>query len=299
MNIAVKKGRWFLLSLLVVGAVFSLSLLPSLLGQHTAQSASKAPPPSAPLTFKLLNMMPYSRPLFGVRVEVHNRGPQTCILSRVTLGRGANAKNSPLKHPLVVAPGKKTIFGMLAHEKEWSHWKKGRIFASCSPKVQAVNGLRGFLKAAQYIVKPGDDILVRFHVELALPAPQDPLYVWDTKYSAGYRSWSFVIKTPQGKKVVLRRAVVRSWRKNIPHPVALRRAKPYILVGWGRQHGVDIQKENYFSLKKLGLQTSLKGTYHITGVFQQKNPTSQAKKGKRRHFWSGKLRSNTLNVTAR
>ncbi|MFC1610420.1 hypothetical protein ACFL6C_05635 [Myxococcota bacterium] len=138
-----------------------------------------------------------------------------------------------------------------------------------------------------------DDILLRFE----LTATQR-IFVWDSKYSKGYRSWTFDVVTPTGDNVILQRAAQNAWDKNAPHVVLIDAAHPYDLVGWGTAHGEWVGEHYYFSLKKLGLDTSERGDYRITGRFSQmgEQPDDESHDPSR-IMWSGTVTTATIKHT--
>jgi hypothetical protein len=164
-----------------------------------------------------------------------------------------------------------------------------------------VGGLRGEIKPAAAAVKPGDDILVSFTLQYSDPAagpgsgfarPAASAFVWDGKYSNGYRNHGFLVTTPDGKTQFLRRAVQPDWDKNAPHLVEVAPGKAYTLPEWR-------EGETAKSLKALGLDTQAPGTYRITGVYGETKDSSGIADGGGRQDWRGELFTNTVTVEVR
>jgi len=147
---------------------------------------------------------------------------------------------------------------------------------------QAVNGLQGRIEVKKETIAPGEDIQLTFALRTA-PDQKKPLYVWDNKYSEGYRNDSYIVKTPEGKKITLRLPGDREWRKNVPHPVQIKPGAPHTLQGW-----TGATK----SLKKLGLDTSNPGVYTIRGVYQQAGGNNNRGVA----MWGGRLTTPAVEV---
>ena len=154
---------------------------------------------------------------------------------------------------------------------------------------EKVNSVTGTISLKNNAIKQENDIYVRF--TLICKSCVKPVYIWDSKFSNGYRSWSFHVKTPDGKDILLQRSIQNSWDKNAPHVVSINKNNPYELRGWGIAHGLWEGEKYYFSLKKLGLQFSTTGKYEIYGVFAQPGGTSKFNK-KDVVLWKGKVISN-------
>ncbi|HEX8916058.1 MAG TPA: hypothetical protein VF796_27165 [Humisphaera sp.] len=164
-----------------------------------------------------------------------------------------------------------------------------------SPQTgEACSGLAGTIAAQPN--PPADDVLVKFTLAPATAArlvkdgqfarePADPVHVWDGKYSNGYRNHAFEVVTPDGKTHLLRPQVQADWGKNAPHPVEVSAGKPYTLPNW-------VEGDGHKSLKALGLDLSQKGTYAITGIYQE----AYEPQGKTPEMWGGVLRTNTIKV---
>lgn len=145
---------------------------------------------------------------------------------------------------------------------------------------EIVNGLRGVIRAKDSKIKPGDDI----QIEFTLHAPDKPVFVWDGKYSNGYRNHSFEVQMPNGDTKVLKIQGKREWSKNAPHPVEITKDKPYILPEW-------VEGQTFKSLKALGLDTAAKGKYVITGIYEEVAGNDGNVK-----LWGGKLVTNSITV---
>jgi hypothetical protein len=160
-----------------------------------------------------------------------------------------------------------------------------------------VDSLQGRIRAKSNTVKAGEDIPVEFELRFANPAvvkdgrfarEQDSVFVWDGKYSNGYRNHAFLVRTPDGESHLLRPKVIGAWDKNVPHPVEVKEGKPYVLPEW-------FEGKTFKSLKALGLDTSQPGTYSITGVYQETGSTGKAF-GTECMLWGGEIATNTIVV---
>jgi len=164
--------------------------------------------------------------------------------------------------------------------------------------------LRAAIRAEQAEIRPGDDIRLEFQLAYADPAPAmtgefstaagpQPVHVWDGAYSNGYRNHAFLVEMPDGKSRVLRPEVRSSWRKDIPHPVAVIRGKPYVLPG--STYGQSLK-----SLRELGLKTDQPGVYRITGLYMEEAEETDGlagrKDGTKYTLWGGNIASNTVEV---
>ena len=173
--------------------------------------------------------------------------------------------------------------------------------ATCRPQDPlASNGLAAELEADRRVIAAGDDLLVAFTLALAA-GPDQPVVVWDSKYSEGYRSWWFEVQGPAGDKLTLRRDLEAEWDKNAPHPVLIAADQPYQLIGWGMQHGVTKGADYYFSLNRLGLDTHRAGDYAVTGYFAQAGGPLPARTTAELPgcMWGGRLVSATVTITVR
>lgn len=183
-------------------------------------------------------------------------------------------------------------------DKALLEWEK-----TFTPKDgDAVDGLSGAIRAENSVVKAGEDIPVEFQLEFSNAADVKPghfalkldsAYVWDGKYSNGYRNHAFLVETPDGQNLLLRRPVQDAWDKNAPHPIEAAAGKPYVLPEW-------VQGKTFKSLKALGLDTTKPGLYRITGVYME---SADAGRGMRQleaiPYWGGNLATNTIAVTVR
>jgi len=159
-----------------------------------------------------------------------------------------------------------------------------------------VDGVRGSIASEKKTIKAGEDIGVRFQLELANTAVVKvgefagrvaKAYVWDGKYSNGYRNHAFLVTTPDGKTALLEPMVIDAWFKNVPHPEEVTAEKPYVLPGW--------TGEGFKSLKALGLDTRQAGKYVITGVYRENGETTEWN-GKTVTLWGGSIATNTVTV---
>ncbi|GEM_PF-2414508 len=163
-----------------------------------------------------------------------------------------------------------------------------------------VDGLQAKLTAKDAKIAPGGDILLDFELHLATAALAKAEHfgakpatagVWDGKYSNGYRNHGFIVTSPDGKTTFLQPKVQGAWDKNAPHVVNVTADKPYHLPNWA-------QGSSFKSLKELGLDTTMPGTYVITGIYEEKGdhtPRPSAD-GEAKQVWAGSIESNTVAV---
>jgi hypothetical protein len=138
------------------------------------------------------------------------------------------------------------------------------------------------------------DIFAKFTL---VNSSSKPIYIWDTKYSKGYRSWTLRVTT-SGKVQEYQRARQQGWIKNIPTIIEITRTKPYIIRGWGMAHGFWSAKKNYyFSFQKLGadLKQIDKIVHRIQGRFSQ-NGGQGTFKGRKVDLWKGELKTDWAAV---
>ena len=165
-----------------------------------------------------------------------------------------------------------------------------------------VSGLRAAIRPKSATVKAGEDIGVSFELRRAPRLGDEPgrfahespsLYVWDGKYSNGYRNHAFEVALPNGTIRSLRPPVISDWLKNAPHLVDVAENKPYVLPGWG-------EGEAFKSLKTLGLDTSQPGTYRITGIYAETagdDRPGMAQPGEKpRKAWGGNISTGGITV---
>jgi hypothetical protein len=160
----------------------------------------------------------------------------------------------------------------------------------------AVGGVTGVIEPKALTVNAGEDVAVKFSLtgdgaakvkdgQFARAAAA--AYVWDGKYSNGYRNHAFEVVTPAGKLLVLRPKVQNDWDKNAPHAVAIKAGETYVLPDWG-------DPTPFKSLKALGLDTTAAGVYVITGVYEQR--PSPMPRGGTEDMWGGVVRTNAVRV---
>lgn len=161
-----------------------------------------------------------------------------------------------------------------------------------------VDGLRAAITPKAATIKPGDDILIDFALHRADPGKAKPehfgttpksVFVWDGKYSNGYRNHAFFVTTPDGKTTLLRPKVIDQWDKNAPHPVEITANEPYHLPNW-------VEGDTLKSLKALGFDTTTPGTYTITGLYEETGKEADNPKGGKAQMWGGSITSNTITV---
>ena len=159
-----------------------------------------------------------------------------------------------------------------------------------------VDGLQAALTPKAATIKAGEDILIDFALHLADPGKAKPekfatksVYVWDGKYSNGYRNHAFFVTSPDGRTVLLRPKKIDEWSKNAPHPVEVTAREPYHLPGW-------VEGDVLKSLKTLGLDTTTPGTYTITGLYEETGQEADNRQGGKTQMWGGSINSNTITV---
>jgi hypothetical protein len=161
-----------------------------------------------------------------------------------------------------------------------------------------VDGLQAVITPKAAAIKPGDDILIDVALHLADPGKAKPekfgttstsVYVWDGKYSNGYRNHAFFVTTPDGKTMLLRPKEIDQWDKNAPHPVEVSAKEPYHLPNW-------VEGDTRKSLKTLGLDTTTPGTYTITGLYEETGQEADNRMGGKTQLWGGSITSNTITV---
>jgi len=178
---------------------------------------------------------------------------------------------------------------------ETAHREWSRTFGPRTGDV--VDGLEAVVLPRAKVIKPGEDIRLKFTVQFTRSGllksrrfgkAWDRAYVWDGKFSNGYRNHSFLVTAPDGKTQTLRPAVIMVWDKNAPHPVEVSAGKPYTLPGWGQ--GVTFK-----SLKALGLDTTKPGAYVITGVYSQRAGETRRRKPAVL-LWAGRIATAPVAV---
>jgi len=163
------------------------------------------------------------------------------------------------------------------------------------------DGLQGFIEAEKKVIRPGEDIKVKFILKAADPAQKEPIHVWDGKFSSGYRNDAYLVRTPGGKTHFLRRKELLKWRKNIPHPVAVTSGNPYVLPGNIRYDSPLKSMKNIAAEMQLsGFNTSAAGVYTITGIYMETGEPAKHGFGYDRNnppsMWGGNIATNTVRV---
>lgn len=178
-------------------------------------------------------------------------------------------------------------------EKAQLEWR-GEVGAESG---DIVDSLRGKIEAAEARVAKGKDIEIKFTLEHAggdqvkagrFANQNESVFVWDGKYSNGYRNHAFEVRTPDGKTHFLRPKEILNWDKNAPHPEEIRAGQSYVLPGW--QFGMA-----HKSLAALGLATSLPGKYAITGIYLEAAESAK-KSGREFSIWGGNIATGTIEV---
>lgn len=176
-------------------------------------------------------------------------------------------------------------------KKEWSH-------EFTAERGDLVDGLHARLRAEKPAIASGEDIRCQFVLDFHSPmseagqfsqAPAQA-YVWDGKYSNGYRNHAFLVELPDGSSKIYRPAEIGDWSKNAPHPVELSAGKSYVLPNWR-------EGENFKSLRDLGLETKQPGKYTITGLYaQNSNEFQPLVRGRAATMWGGRIATAPVTV---
>lgn len=181
-----------------------------------------------------------------------------------------------------------------SREKALTEW-----VATVGPDTgDSVGGLQGHITPAATKVKAGEDILLEFRLQLsdgdqkagAFSRRPDSIYVWDGKYSNGYRNHAFHVVRPDGTVELLRPQEKPGWDKNTPHEEEISAGKPYVLPNWR-------EGDNRKSLKELGLKIE-RGTYAITGIYSEIADEPKPDRLRRLPLstWGGEIWTNTVTV---
>ena len=169
---------------------------------------------------------------------------------------------------------------------------KDEIWQANSTWGDVADGLQASLEVKQRQIQPGDDITLTMNLRNVRPtrgAPvNDPLRVWDNKYSEGYRADFYLVVAPDGQSRILRRPEQPAWDKNVPTPITIEPGKSWTLAGIANDAIVK-------SLKSLGLDTSNEGIYTITGYYEADanpgpKPTGPIP------FWGGQIATPPVEV---
>lgn len=168
---------------------------------------------------------------------------------------------------------------------EWTH-----TFTTEGGDV--VDGLTAKLRPEVTTIKRGDDIRCEFQLQYHAVAKEKngvyaqaapSVFVWDGKYSNGYRNHSFLVEFPDGASKIFQ-PEEKEFAKNIPHPVEVSEQKPYVLPEW-------FEGKTFKSLKQLGLETKLPGRYVVTGLYAEKGEIAETFKRDKVRMWGGRIAS--------
>ncbi len=160
------------------------------------------------------------------------------------------------------------------------------------------DGLTAAIEPSANRVKVGEDIQFQFKLAFAdgtvppggmFARKTEAAFVWDGKYSNGYRNHGFLVQAPDGRVSMLRPREILEWDKNIPHPVSISAGHPYVLPNWR-------EGEDFKSLKALGLDTSKAGKYVISGIYQEEGGRSANEGDQAAPMWGGNIASAPVTV---
>jgi len=155
-----------------------------------------------------------------------------------------------------------------------------------------VDGLSAVITPKEKRIKAGADILIDlnlvFQIVKSFPWQHPPdnvwresAFVWDGKFSQGYRNSAYLVAVPDGTTHLLRRPE-QKWAKNAPHLEEITAEKPYALPTQ--------------SVKELGLDTSKPGVYRVTAVYMESGGPGETSDGKKVEIWGGNIASGTVEV---
>jgi len=166
---------------------------------------------------------------------------------------------------------------------------KDEIWTADSTWGDVADGLQPCLEVKQTTIKPGDDIALTMSLRNVKPAGDgNSIQVWDNKYSNGYRADFYLVVMPDGQSRILRRPEQDTWLKNMPTPITIQPGKSWTLAGIASDVIVK-------SLKELGLDTSQKGIYTVTGYYQADG--DQGDKADQAHaFWGGQIATPPVEI---
>jgi len=163
------------------------------------------------------------------------------------------------------------------------------VWTADSTWGDVADGLQPCLHVKQTTIKPGDDISLTLSLRNVKPAgASNSILVWDNKYSNGYRADFYLVVTPDGQSRILRRPVQAGWDKNAPRSITIQPGKSWTLAGIANDVIVK-------SLKDLGLDTSQKGIYSVTGYYQA-DGYQPAAADQDRPFWGGQIATAPVEI---
>lgn len=169
---------------------------------------------------------------------------------------------------------------------------KDEIWQANSTWGDVADGLQASLEVKQRQIKPGEDITLTMSLRNVRPARgdavNDPIRVWDNKYSEGYRADFYLVVAPDGQSRILRRPEQPAWDKNVPTPITIEPGKSWTLAGIANDAIVK-------SLKELGLDTSKEGIYTITGYYEADASPGPKPTGPI-PFWGGQIATPPVEV---
>ncbi len=166
---------------------------------------------------------------------------------------------------------------------------KDEIWTADATWGDVTDGLQPRLEVKQTTIKPGDDISLTMSLRNVKPAgDNNSILVWDNKYSNGYRADFYLVVMPDGQSRTLRRPEQAEWEQNVPTPITIQPGKAWTLAGTASDVIVK-------SLKDLGLDTSQKGIYTVTGYYQA-DGFQPAAADRDRPFWGGQIATPPVEI---
>jgi len=165
---------------------------------------------------------------------------------------------------------------------------KDEIWRADATWGDVADGLQASLEVKQRRIQSGDDITLTMTLRNVRPAGDEPIRVWDNKYSNGYRADFYLVVAPDGQSRILRRLEQPAWDKNVPTPITIEPGKAWTLAGIAND---AIEK----SLKSLGLDTTQPGIYTITGYYEASKYQGD-RVDRPGEFWGGQIAAPPIEV---
>jgi len=160
-----------------------------------------------------------------------------------------------------------------------------------------VDGLHASITPKATTIKPGEDILIDFVLHLADPGDAKPEQFGTMPKSIvadGFPKYGLLATTPDGKTALLKLKPDKMLYRLTPSYWEITTEKPLHLWSGKSYAGV-------LSLKEVGLDTSAKGTYTITGLYEERglelSPDARPDIPREpQRIWGGSITTNTITV---